>query len=208
MLLATAIIWQCTSRYMYQYIYINSGELVAIPPTFITDTQTFLRAEAAILILFSSGLWSAKTSFLLFFRRLSENVSGQKTHWWIAFLLTLATYFVGVGMYQYRCLTPAYENIVIHCGTQEAVTYERVSLCIVTALDVLTDLISKYPSAITSPNYHLSNSFCSSLHPCSLAVEGIYWPAPETCLGRHILPCRDYNGNRHRPLCRRAAIIC
>lgn len=150
MLLATAITWQCISRYMYQAIYIGRGELAAISPTFVTDTQTYIRGQAAILILFTSGLWSVKTSFLLFFRRLSDGVSGQKGHWWIAFLLTLATYFGAIGTIPYRCLIPALENIAHYCVTPKAILLDHVSLLTNTVVDVLTDLISKYPSAIHS----------------------------------------------------------
>lgn len=55
-LLATAIIWQAISKYMYQALYIASGESVAVSPTFIEDTQTYLRGSLAIIFLFTSGL--------------------------------------------------------------------------------------------------------------------------------------------------------
>ena len=148
MLLASAIIWQAISKYMYQALYIASGELVAVSPTFIEDTQTYLRGSLAIIFLFTSGLWSVKVSFLLFFRRLSENVSGLKVHWWTAFSFTVASYFAGIGTIQYRCLAPAFMDVVINCSTPEATNFDRVTLCTNCAMDVLSDLISKYPSAM------------------------------------------------------------
>lgn len=148
MLLATAILWQCVSKYMYQALYIASGESLVIPPTFIADSQTYLRAMLALIFFFTTGLWSVKISFLLFFRRLGENVSGQEVHWWTAFAFTVATYFVSIGTIQFHCLTPAFAEIAIKCSTPAAIHFERATLCLNCAMDVLTDLISKYPAAI------------------------------------------------------------
>lgn len=144
MLLATAITWQCISQAMYRLLSIASGETLIIPPTFMADGKTASRGQLAIIFLFMSGLWSVKFSFLLFFRRLGDKVSGQKVHWWSVFSFTLATYFVGIGTIQYDCLTPPFAEIIENCTGAKAVNFERVTLCTNCAMDVLTDFASKH----------------------------------------------------------------
>ena len=148
MLLATAIIWQCISEAMYELLAIASGQSLIIPPNFIADGEKTLRGQLAIIFLFMSGLWSVKFSFLLFFRRLGDKVSGQKVHWWIVFAFTLATYFVGIGTIQFDCLAPPFAEILAKCGGEKAVNFERITLCTNCAMDVLTDFASKPPPLI------------------------------------------------------------
>ena len=143
MLLATAIIWNSVSKYMYASLYLASGETRIPPPNFVSNTETYLRASLAIIFLFTSGLWSIKIAFLLFFRRLSEGVSGQRVLWWTAFAWTAATYFISIGTIQYNCLLPSFVVITEKCSLPAAVNFERITLCINCAMDVSTDLLSK-----------------------------------------------------------------
>lgn len=49
------------------------------------DKQEYLphmASTVATSVLFLTGLWAVKLSFLIFFRRLGQNVSGQKYLWW------------------------------------------------------------------------------------------------------------------------------
>lgn len=199
MLLASAIIWQCISKNMYQALYIASGVSLSIPPTFIEDSQTYLRGMLAIILLFQSGLWSVKISFLLFFRRLGENVSGQKVHWWIAFAFTLATYFVGIGTIQYNCLTPSFADIIQNCSFGPAINFERTTLITNCMIDVSSDLMSEcsFIAAICS----ISNISCSPLDPYSHAMGSSHPSSTEASLSRHLLSRFHNHGNFHHSLC-------
>lgn len=128
---------------MYQELVITSGESSIIPPTFEADTELFVRGYLALFIFYFSGLWSVKISFLLFFRRLGNKVSGQKPHWWFVLPFTLATYLVAIRTIPFDCLTRPFEEIVTNCTDEKAIKYERVMLCINCAMDVLTDFASK-----------------------------------------------------------------
>ncbi|KAH8649751.1 hypothetical protein BGZ60DRAFT_551169 [Tricladium varicosporioides] len=139
--LASAIIWQCTSKYMYQALYLASGLSSDISTNFVKETETYLRAQIGIIFLFTSGLWSIKIAFLLFFRRLGENVSGQMLHWWSVFVFTIVTYIVGIGTIQYNCLAPSFIQIVTKCSGPEAKYFEHATLATNLAMDVSTDLL-------------------------------------------------------------------
>ena len=97
-----------------------------------------------ILVFFYTSLWAVKTSFLLFFRRLGHNVTGQKVLWWCVFAFTLASYFVCIGDIQYSCLASPLENNFARCSTDAALRFQRITLDFNCAIDVLTDFASKF----------------------------------------------------------------
>lgn len=156
MLLATAITWQCISDDMYQTLYITGGQTSVIASTLIKDRERSLKAMLGAIFLFISGLWSVKFSFLIFFRRLGDNVAGQKYHWWMVFLFTLATYFIGIGTIQFQCLGPSFTETVLNCSGRQTRKFQRITLGTNLAWDVLTDLASKRPppnSSYEPPTY-------------------------------------------------------
>lgn len=143
MILATAIIWQCIGDRMYQTIAVTSGQLFPPPATFVPDTESYLRASVAVIALFYSSLWAVKLSFLVFFRRLNENVRGQRIQWWCVFGFTLATYFTCIGTIEYNCLVPSFLEIARHCSGHSSVRFQRITLIFNCAMDVLTDTMSE-----------------------------------------------------------------
>lgn len=140
----SAVIWQNTSKYMYQALYVSSGVQHDIPATFLTDSEKYLKGQIGIILMFMTGLWSIKISFLLFFRRLGENVSGQQIHWWCVAVYTAATYFIGVGTIEYHCLAPSLITIATTCSGQKSSYFEKTTLAVNLAMDVSTDLFSTY----------------------------------------------------------------
>lgn len=142
---------------MYQTLDVASGEKLIIPPTFMADGEKYLQGALAIVFLFLSGLWNVKISFLLFFRRLGNKVSGHKLHWWLVLSFTLATYAISIGTIQFHCFIRPFQEIIPSCSSKKAISFERVTLCINSAMDVLTDVTSKLPSAEFSCQYILFN---------------------------------------------------
>ena len=103
----------------------------------------YYKSAVVVLVFFYTSLWAIKTSFLLFFRRLGHNVTGQKVIWWCVFGFTVASYFVCIGDIQYTCLAAPLENIFDHCSTNAALRFQRITLQFNCAIDVLTDFASK-----------------------------------------------------------------
>jgi len=80
-------------------------------------------------------------AFLLFFRRLGENVSGQRLHWWCAFAYTAATYFVGIGTIYYGCLAPSFTEIAVKCSTPASKRFDHDTLISNLVIDITSDLL-------------------------------------------------------------------
>lgn len=141
--LFTAIDWQIVARLMYQFTAVTSGQVWPPPSSFVTDSERYYKGSVVVLTFFYSSLWAVKISFLLFFRRLGQNVRGQKVLWWCVLAFTLASYFVCLGDTQYSCLAAPLEDIFRNCSTNTAVDFQQTTLKFNCAVDVLTDFASK-----------------------------------------------------------------
>ena len=140
--LGTAIVWQIIARNTYQFVAITSGQLWPPPPSFVADTEGFFHGELAALMFYYSGLWAIKISFLIFFRRLGQNVSGQKVIWWSIFAFTAATYLVCIGTTDYSCIVAPLPEIFANCATIKLARLETAKVKIDAAMDILTDFMS------------------------------------------------------------------
>ena len=110
---------------------------------FASVSESYSKSIVAVLILFYSSLWSIKISFLLFFRRLGQNVRHQEFLWWPVFGFTLATYFACIGATHYSCLVRSIEYIATECSKPSAISSQNVFLKLNCAWDVLTDFGSE-----------------------------------------------------------------
>lgn len=166
MILATSIIWQALSGAMYRSLFVISGKVHPPPPTFVNDEQNFLRGSAVVILLFYSSLWTVKLSFLIFFRRLVRGVARQKQLWWAVLAITVGSYFACIGTIEYNCLLSSYAKIVSectidtlrehgltclgHCHGRAAIRFQRTTLHITCALDVITDGLSGYRQSLNT----------------------------------------------------------
>lgn len=138
--LANAIIWQIYARHMYYVVSVAAG--LEMPGNdFAQLAESYFKSNAAVMILFYSALWSIKISFLLFFKRLGTNVRGQKRIWWPVLGITLATYFACIGIIQYRCDISSFEYIAINCKSTAAKSFQKITLNLNCAWDVITDCL-------------------------------------------------------------------
>ncbi|KAI4269593.1 MAG: hypothetical protein LQ337_007189, partial [Flavoplaca oasis] len=112
-LLLNAILWHIGQDALYENIAVSSGQLYPPPPDFSRRTEKYLRRSVAVIIFFFTGLWSIKLAFLLFFKRLGQNVRHQDKVWWVVLSITIATYVACVGTIDYRCLASSFSYIQI-----------------------------------------------------------------------------------------------
>ena len=123
MLLTTTVIWDVNKDALYENMAVSAGQLYPPPEDFPQNMERYLHASVAVIIFFYSGLWSVKISFLLFFRRLGQNVKGQRYLWWAVLAVTLATYFCCVGTINYKCQASSFEYL------QSEPVYASLPLC-------------------------------------------------------------------------------
>lgn len=96
---------------MYETIAVSVGQLFPPPVNFEHHAEQYLRKSVAVIIFFYTGLWSIKLSFLIFFRRLGQNVRNQKIVWWSVLIITTASYFACLGDIDYKCLASPFSYI-------------------------------------------------------------------------------------------------
>lgn len=94
MQLARSIILQLTKRAMFLQPASNDEE----------EYLPHLPIAVATSVLFLTGLWTIKLSFLLFFRRLGQRVAGQKYIWWSITVLTFVLGAVCIAIPWWQCL--------------------------------------------------------------------------------------------------------
>ncbi|KAI9878023.1 MAG: hypothetical protein M1830_002143 [Pleopsidium flavum] len=140
MLLASAVIWQSQQTPMYAQFALAAGQVIPTPE-FLADEATFLHTEVATIFLFYTCLWSVKLSFLIFFHRLGQNVSGLKVWWWCVLGFTIATWATCIGDIQYRCLLGSLEYIFVECTGPGALSFQWSTLHYNCAVDVITDVM-------------------------------------------------------------------
>ncbi|KAI1821856.1 hypothetical protein F4861DRAFT_541556 [Xylaria intraflava] len=140
LLLVSAILWQLKSRALYLMYAIQSGRSLPTPEFPIIYGQ-FLRLVVAWNILFYSCLWSVKFSFLVFFRRLGNNVSLGRIWWWVVFGFTVAGLIASVGDIDYRCTVNDLTFITEKCGLVRYVEYDTNTFYGNMAIDIATDLL-------------------------------------------------------------------
>ena len=111
MLLTSSIIWQMQQTRLYYSFKLSAGQMQATANVLEAE-KSFFHANLAVLILFLSCLWSVKISLLVFFRRLGQQVRGQKIWWWSVMGFTILTWAICIGVLQYRCLTGPIDYIL------------------------------------------------------------------------------------------------
>lgn len=174
--LFTAMIFQIVARSMYQLMAVTSGQLWPPPTNFGKDTEGFTKSLLVVFVFFYTSLLAVKVSFLLFFKRLGQNVRWQKFLWWCVFAFTDATYLVSIGIIPYACLAVGFEESLSQCSRDSDANFRQITIKFNAAMDVLTDVMSithhlvlKHRSAA---NYH------SYVHPDQSAMESQNLPAP------------------------------
>lgn len=101
-ILTAAIIWQVEGRVLYKLYAISAG-LEEFTPAFLPRYNTFMRFLAPLEILFYSGLWCIKFSFLAFFYRLSCKIKSLRTWWYMVMVITAGVYIASVADIEYKC---------------------------------------------------------------------------------------------------------
>jgi hypothetical protein len=147
LLLTTAILWTVIMDKVYYMKYVLSGML---PPTDIPRLfdaiRVYLHGSLAVLMMFYMGLWTIKINFLIFFKRLGYQINYFRIYWWCVTIFTVIAGAACLGNIQYSCLAVTVEESVAKCSTPSAVRYQDITLKVNCALDVLTDVLSKWLS--------------------------------------------------------------
>ena len=110
MFLASAVIWQSQQKAMYEQFILSAGTVIPTPEQLAAERK-FLRSQVATVGIYYTSLWMVKLSFLVFFRRLGQNVRGQRIWWWCVTGFTVATWVTCIGSMGFKCLLRSLDYI-------------------------------------------------------------------------------------------------
>ena len=110
MTLANAIVWQVTSKELYDIIAVDTGQRLMPKPEYNSRVYIMHHSLVATYFLYYTALWSIKLSFLLFFRNLSKTTRRQILLWYFVCALTIASYIICLCMINYKCLVEPHKT--------------------------------------------------------------------------------------------------
>ncbi|PLB53707.1 hypothetical protein P170DRAFT_469201 [Aspergillus steynii IBT 23096] len=134
-------LWTAFYRYLFIILQFSKGNLLSIPLTIDWhQIQRDLRAQLAGYFLTYCSLWSAKFSFLFFFRKLGERYRLQKIIWWSVCGLLILTFAGCIGTLNFRCELSEIDQMIQNCASAESIRLGRVTVKVSTSLDIVTDV--------------------------------------------------------------------
>ncbi|KAH6663435.1 hypothetical protein B0J14DRAFT_644878 [Halenospora varia] len=152
MVFTTTLLWHFTAHKMFMSTAVASGQVSFFDdPTFIEDTEYYLKRSIGIIILFYTSLACIKISFLLFFKRLLGGVyiKTLNFYWWTIFGITIATWIACCADIEFKCLASPLPEINAVCTQDWSINFQRATLIANCVMDVITDaLIMTIPIAI------------------------------------------------------------
>ncbi|KAL9577985.1 MAG: hypothetical protein Q9203_007256 [Teloschistes exilis] len=141
LLITNAGIWQNTVDDLYLIYGVTIGAVQ--PPADLLDILTeYSQRTVAISVLNVFSLWSIKTSFLLFFHQLGNNVKGQRIIWWTAAVACFIGFAISIGVQNYKCVMGSAAEALARCSTKSYAQFIYQALRLQAACDVITDAFS------------------------------------------------------------------
>jgi hypothetical protein len=110
-ILTAAIVWQVKGHILYELYAISAG-MEPFTLEFLPRYNNFMRYNVLFQILFYTGLWCIKFSFMTFFYRLSSKVKTLRVWWFVVLFCTAAVYIASIGDIEYKCSLGGIEYII------------------------------------------------------------------------------------------------
>ncbi|KAF2687328.1 hypothetical protein K458DRAFT_296574 [Lentithecium fluviatile CBS 122367] len=139
MLLATAIVWKIYMPLEYRHYATVRGEYL-FDTVAIRNFDKLMKVIAPMNILFYSGLWAIKFSFMLFFAKLGNQIRSFKIWWWIVLAITAIAYIGCIADIQWECTTTL-TGVSVNCATYPRIAWVNRTLQANCGLDVGSDLL-------------------------------------------------------------------
>ncbi|PYH93316.1 hypothetical protein BO71DRAFT_355514 [Aspergillus ellipticus CBS 707.79] len=139
-MLATTVMWQIEAPGLYRYSGVFSGK-DPITIDFVNFYSGLEKYMAPFLILFYTGIWLVKFSFLAFFYNLGARLRAHRAWWWVVFAITLTWWFICIGIIDYDCTAKGVAYAAAHCDTVARRNYDNRIIYTSCAGDIMTDLL-------------------------------------------------------------------
>jgi hypothetical protein len=147
-LLASCVLQTIQLPSLYNMVGMIAG-VIPISTELISTVENYLRFEFAIMILFWTVLWCVKASFLALYFKLFRELPMYRRAWYILAVFTFCAY-VGCWVTLFTSCRPISNFFkFLQCNSERDIQASRLSVYYSTAVDIFTDLCSKYTCALT-----------------------------------------------------------
>ncbi|KAE8382377.1 hypothetical protein BDV26DRAFT_253858 [Aspergillus bertholletiae] len=139
-MLTTAVIWQIQGQVLYKLYAVSTGQ-EPYTPAVLPMFESFMRYIAPMTIMFYSGLWAIKFSFMSFFFRLNSKVKSHRIWWYVVMFVVGGVYIASVADIDYKCSRGGLEFILTKCSDLDHIHYQNRTFWANCAGDVVTDML-------------------------------------------------------------------
>ncbi|CAI6336756.1 unnamed protein product [Periconia digitata] len=137
-----AILIQLFIEHAYDIEAVGKGDFSKIGPDFIQNSQKAFIATGASLLLAMIGVLVIKLNFLIFFRRLGQEINRFGIAWWLILIFTVSCTIVSLAISPFGCMFGKIEHILSPQCTGPAMTHRvLVSTVFSSATDAASDLM-------------------------------------------------------------------
>ncbi|KAL4738635.1 hypothetical protein BDV11DRAFT_170848 [Aspergillus similis] len=141
--LANTCLWTVVREQLYLFTAFTRasdlGSDMQLPANISRMATRYLRSQLAGYYLSYLSLWCVKLSFVFFFYKLGSKYRLQRILWWTVLVLVIASFGGCMGMLNYSCGLSSFEDMLENCSNAHSIWYQRVSLRVAPALDIVTD---------------------------------------------------------------------
>jgi hypothetical protein len=148
--LSYCLVWKFNIHLMYEQYEIRQGKR-PFDLKALEDYDYFLKLIVPQTILFYSGLWAVKFSFLAFFFKLGDQIRHHRIWWWCVLVVTTICYVACIADIQYKCTTTVKPMswIIENCIKLDAIQWVNRTFYANCAMDIITDfMILSIPALI------------------------------------------------------------
>ncbi|KAI9817002.1 MAG: hypothetical protein M1826_001698 [Phylliscum demangeonii] len=136
LLMASAIMYHFITPTLFLLNRIVAGQTPP-PPDLQQVITTYLKVQFALTLLFWTGLWAVKFSFLAFFYKLGQGLRAQRIAWMLVVVFTALAFVGCLISYPIACSSFKAGD----CNDQLHVQRSLISLRYSTAIDILSDAL-------------------------------------------------------------------
>jgi hypothetical protein len=127
---------------LYHITAIMEGTPIADINQLVVDTETYLKYEFAIIILYWTVLWSVKGGFLALYFKFFRELRHYRRAWYALVGLCILAYVGCITTLVFSCGSPANFFRFAQCAKPEQIWASNLSVYFSTSIDVFTDLCS------------------------------------------------------------------
>ncbi|KAH9909907.1 hypothetical protein F4778DRAFT_775815 [Xylariomycetidae sp. FL2044] len=137
--LSYAILWTVLSDNLYLALDSFGGIDLTRIMSILNSAASALHGTLASYVVLWTCLWLIKVSFMIFFYPMGRHMKSQRILWRGVLAFIVVSYFVCIGVLDYRCLASTGIRVISTCTRQDIIDFEYISARVTVTLDIVSD---------------------------------------------------------------------